>query len=355
MFQLRMRWLIGPILLMFSLACSDASEPSDASMPLLLEQGHRYLEDEAYARWALEQSLVTHTNGYARLRLASYTPERWGALPLWNPPSVAATSSEAAADKATVPAAPEEPATLAQWVELGRRLFGGYPTQLASYAKVALRDPELAERFGLWRSAELGWGGVVWTQLPDGSWETALTCASCHAAPQDGVLVWGLNNTRLDLGAWMAQANGDWTSPALGWGPGRVDVTGDGADNPVAIPDLRPLRHQTHLHRTGSVRNDPIALAVRLETLIITSHNQAVRPPRWVALALALYLWDLGAQPSEAVEEVQTAAHQRGRALAEAQCASCHQPPGWSGPPVALSVVGTDPAVGLSTSRGTGG
>ena len=36
------------------------------------------------------------------------------------------------------------------------------------------------------------------------------------------------------------------------------------------------------------------------------------------------------------------------------RCAGCHAPPAFTGEPVALARVGTDPAVGLSRDRGTG-
>jgi hypothetical protein len=67
-----------------------------------------------------------------------------------------------------------------------------------------------------------------------------------------------------------------------------------------------------------------------------------------VALALAAWLESL-APPA-----VSPAAG-RAAALFEARCAGCHAPPGYAGPPVALAVVGTDPSVGRSADRGTGG
>ena len=71
---------------------------------------------------------------------------------------------------------------------------------------------------------------------------------------------------------------------------GTVDVTSDDADNPVSITDLRPIRYQKYLHHTGMIHNSLPALAVRIETLAITSSSESVRPPRKIAAALALYL-----------------------------------------------------------------
>jgi hypothetical protein len=136
------------------------------------------------------------------------------------------------------------------------------------------------------------------------------------------------------------------------WGPGRVDVTTSTGAEPARIPDLRPVRWLSHLQQDATVAaRDPIALAIRIETLIVTSSQSTVRPPRVVALALAAYLRSLTSTlPADAA----AAGSSRGADLFAAGCAGCHAPPGLTGPPVALSVVGTDPTLGLSADRGTG-
>jgi len=155
---------------------------------------------------------------------------------------------------------------------------------------------------------------------------------------RDGVLVPGLGNQRLDYGALVhADTN---------WGPGRIDVA-PSPEEPIAIPDLRPVGAETHLHRDGTVRAGLAELAIRIETLIITSHGRVLRPPRPLALALATYLYSL--QPP-----APTAASP-GRAVFETHCGYCHAGPGLSGGPVLLATVGTDPRVGQSADRGTGG
>jgi mono/diheme cytochrome c family protein len=131
-----------------------------------------------------------------------------------------------------------------------------------------------------------------------------------------------------------------------GWGRGRVDVTADGIDNPVSITDLRPVRHQRNLHHAATLRNDPLALAVRIETLTVTSHAELVRPPRKVAAALAVYLLSLAPTTPLPTGD--------GAVVFARECASCHQGEAASGPPVPLAAVGTDPAVGTSPDRGTG-
>ena len=102
------------------------------------------------------------------------------------------------------------------------------------------------------------------------------------------------------------------------------------------------------------MRNDGlVALAVRIETLIITGHGATIRPPREVTLAIAAWLQSIApAAPSSPAADSEAA---RGEVIFGATCASCHVPPAYSGPPVPLAVVGTDPRVGLSAERGTGG
>jgi hypothetical protein len=68
-----------------------------------------------------------------------------------------------------------------------------------------------------------------------------------------------------------------------------------------------------------------------------------------VALALAAYLDSL-ADGLPAPEPSPS----RGAGVFDANCARCHAPPGLTGEPVALDVVGTDPTLGRSTERTTG-
>ncbi|MDB4963103.1 MAG: hypothetical protein JWP01_3102 [Myxococcales bacterium] len=265
----------------------------------------RYLDDRAFRREALVAGLVDPTNHYSRLRLARYAVEGgWDALPAWNPP--VAIGGEPA-----VPLALED-----DLLTLGEQAFFRYPVQLWP-----------GEPPGLWSDPIRG-RGLVRAELATGSYPAA-TCATCHATPRDGALVVGLANAALDLG----------------WGPGRLDVSTLDGREPVRIPDLRPIRWLTHLHAAATVRQpDVVALAIRIETLIITSHAEVVRPPRAVTLALATYLWSLSTEepPAPPPEPFLR------------ECAGCHAGDGLTGAPVPLHVVGTDPVVGQSTDRGTG-
>jgi mono/diheme cytochrome c family protein len=108
-----------------------------------------------------------------------------------------------------------------------------------------------------------------------------------------------------------------------------------------------------YLQAVASVlQTDRFALPIRFETLLIPTPPAAVRPPRVVALALAAYLWSLGdAIPSRTPK---TAAEQRGAERFAERCQGCHAPPGFTGPPVPIARVGTNPTLGRSADRGTG-
>lgn len=261
--------------------------------------GERYLHDAAFRRAALEASLVSTDNAYATLRLAHYGRD-WEALPAWSP--------------ACAPAgALVEPLDLAD-PQLGERAFFRYPAQLV---------PDGTE----------GVPHLIDVQLADGSLGAALSCASCHSRIVDGVTVPGLANQTFDVGAIFGAS----------WPPGHVDVSASGTEPPIAIADLRAVSLQHNLQASGEVKNDRVALAIRIETLVITSHGGVLRPPREVTLALADYLATLAPAPAPP------------NAVFEAHCASCHAGEALSGPPVDAATVGTDPRAAASPDRGTGG
>ena len=342
------RWALVWVALLVG-GCSAPPELGRAETDV--ERGQRYDESESFRRSALVASLENPENGYSRLRLERYRAEQWGALPIWDPgirvvseADIAGTKPAAGFTALDIDTVPWDETAL---VELGRRAFFEYPVQIAAFAAAALVSPEAPAHYGLW-SAEGQLGGLVWTALPGNAVALSVTCSTCHATTHEERLVVGQNNAAFELGLLASDFRGD--APNLAWGPGRLDVTNDGSDNPVAIPDLRPVRYQEHLQRAATVKNNLIALAIRTETLIITSLGETVRPPRKLAFALALFLWRLPDAPLRAPD----AKSARGARIFEAQCASCHQPPHYSGRPIALDEIGTDPSVGLSTERGTG-
>ena len=318
-----------------------------------------YLRAAASRREALVASLVNPDNAYSALRLAHYASSDandWERLTPWNPrvAPVGVDELDAPASPTTLPEdaraldLPDE----ATWdpsvdlTALGEEAFFRYPTQLAPPVTIARAS---AERYGLWRDPARGAGGLVRAEVPGGT-VLALTCASCHADVIDGRLVPGVPSARFDLGRMIVDAGAPdaaQTASLLAWGPGRVDVTTADASLPERISDLRPTRWLTHLQYDATVRQrDVVALAIRIETLIITSHGQTLRPPRIVALALARYLWGLAESlpaPAAPPTEVFTA-----------RCSGCHAGEGLTGAPRPLAEVGTDPTLGLSPDRGTG-
>ena len=316
-----------------------------------LEEGYRYLEDPRFRRQALEDSLVNPENGYSRTRLKRYTEQKWGALPVWTPRVRKITPADIGAgyprpDFSFEAIDANEPMDNDGWMRLGEQMFTLYPAQIEPAMRVALTDPRAPSIFGLWQTDD--WvGGLVWVELPDGV-QPALTCATCHASVSaSGEVISGLPNYDFNLGS-AIDAHQRKRTRNSDWGPGRIDITGDGIFNPTVIADIRPVRFQSHLQRAATIKNTLSALAIRLETNIISITGGAVRPPRESILALALYLWRLGdtlpPPPS----------HHAGQAVFDTQCASCHTPPGFGGSPIPIEDVGTPNAVGISPYRTTG-
>ncbi len=348
--------LLGALLL--GVACkAHAPEPDIES---------RYLDDRVFRRAELEASLVRPTNGYSRLRLARYASgnsQDWERLPIANPRTTPVTVRElddahgVDPRRAIEPSAHSlqfDPAQVRRSKEalrqLGERAFFRYPAQLAGSSAPALRSRSTAERYGFWIDDMRGVGGIVATETADGGSELAYTCATCHASRQGSTLAIGRANDRLDLGRLMADLGG--SQDTRSWGPGRVDVSTTSGNEPVRIADLRPVRYLTHLHHEATVeKRNVVSLAIRIETLLIVGHHEARRPPREIALGLAVYLESLApplpAPPTADVER-------RGAALFATHCARCHAPPAFTGRPVAIEAVGTDPMLGLSSDRGTG-
>jgi hypothetical protein len=137
------------------------------------------------------------------------------------------------------------------------------------------------------------------------------------------------------------------------WGPGRLDVSSSTGKEPARIADVRAVAWLGYLQQDATLKqNNLTSLAIRIETLITTSQNEAVRPPRIVALALAAYVRSLG--KSLPVESDAATKSPAGKAVFEGHCTRCHETPALTGRPVSLRVIGTDPTLGLSPERGTG-
>lgn len=247
------------------------------------EQAPRFVHDADYRLAALRASVTTET-AYGRHRLAHY--EEWNALP---------------EDDGGIAV----PTTLddASLVALGKQAFERYVSQ------------------------------------------PPFTCATCHS--YRGVA--GAANIELDVGAMLIEkfphAPASAKAIAYSWGPGRIDVTTQTGTEPARIPDLRPVRFLRYLQWSGAVKqNDINSLALRIETLIITSSNYQKRPPRAIALGLAMYVWSLAdALPMTPPPAPFVRA-----------CGGCHEGPGLSGGLIDADEVGTDPTLARSADRGTG-
>lgn len=330
-------------------ACAGgAAEGPRASREASLDPLAAYLREPAFRRRELEASLVSATNDYARRRLAAYTEERWGALPEWNPPTAPARFGPEPPTREGLRALPlprgQGSPTEAELLELGRVAFVAYPLQVATYARPALARSDVRDRYGL-EERDGAVNGVVVAEAAGGALVHALTCATCHSTVEGGRWVPGKTNARLRLDRLIADEGGG--GPEL-WGPGRVDVTSDGVENPTAITDLRPVRFQVNLHKAATVRNGLVPLAIRIETLCITSLGESHRPPREVALGLALYVRSLGEglAPPEAKG--------RGREVFSRECAACHAGEGLTGPAVPLAAVSGNAPILESPERTTG-
>lgn len=331
-------------------ACASTPAPSDeanpTAQPTAGDELRAYVRDPSVGRAALEASLVSRSNGYATRGLAKYTPEAWGALPVYDPPTapirVTQLTAPAADDPVWHASEDASDASDAALLALGRRAFFEYPVQIvASLPRALASDGHAGVAIDGDRYA------AVWARTAGGV-QPAYTCATCHASVVGDQLVVGRNNPELD--AAVIAGDGSF-GPA--WPLGTVDVTADGVENPVAITDLRPIRYQKRMHHAATLHMGHVALAVRIETLIITSNSSAVRPPRRVAAALATFLESLGSAAPRA-ELAATPEEHAGAALFERTCSRCHGGEGASGESVALAEIGTDPRVGESTERGTG-
>ncbi len=286
-------------------ACTPGWEAAlEADDPLQIAEA--FVTSRDFREAALQRSLRDPIRGYGTLRLEHYTAD-WEQLPVRNPTGL----SE------------QLPQTEAALIALGREAFYRYPLTISrQWLPILEGDPRTGIRAETLVQVDLG--DEI---LP------ADTCASCHSVDLDAGL--GLANPRLSLSLQGA------------WPLGTVDPTPDGLDNPTLVPDLRPIRHQAALHAAGTLDNSLPALAVRIDTLLITSLDEAHRAPRVIPAAIAAWMWSLAdALPAPDLDH-------RGAAVFEQTCARCHALDG-VGPPIDAAIVGTDPAATASSTRGTG-
>jgi len=339
----------------------------------MLAEADLFLSSPAFRRKAVEDSLANPKNTYSKHRLDNYALQTrgWDLLPVWNPRSVPVDKELAAKVKAgepiTIdPATPplwneKKPTTLVEWVALGREVFFGYPLRVEPILDFALKNPDIGEKTGVHATSEGLYPGIRGFIDVDGKSAIGITCAMCHSNVEKGLLVVGQARRDFDYGALRTTyhaktktfVEADLARRMKTWGPGRADVTEDDDEDPVAIPDLWGLRHQTFLTQAGTIKHiGPTALAIRQETQLLHSNHQKIRPPRELAYALALFLYSL-TPPKHANEAPETKAESDGHALFTKHCRGCHSNDSFGGDPVAASKVGTDPALATGVARGT--
>jgi cytochrome c5 len=247
---------------------------------------------------------------------------------------------------------------MAEWVELGRRVFYEYPLRPEIFAEHALRNPEVAREVGLQPAADGSWPGVVAFGDIDGTPQIGITCALCHVATEDGVVVEGRARRNLDYGRMRLAYHRDTGAPLpedlarrmASWGRGRADITQDEDEDPVAIVDLWGVRRHAFLTQAATLQHvHPAALAIRQETQILHANRERTRPPRELAWALAMFVYALQPPPRATV-----VADPKGRELFGTHCARCHNDENLGGLPIPAERIGTDQRLANGRARGTG-
>jgi mono/diheme cytochrome c family protein len=359
--------------------------------PEIADDPRAYVEETAYRRGVLERDLFTTENRYAERRLQMYGVEGtgWDSLPERDPPSI--PLSLAARDELVAggtPAFDETSATRlspsawpsgdAEWISLGERVFYEYPLRVEDTYDALARTEGALEDAGFLLAgpatpvppADASFVGLrVFREDGDDAPHVGPTCAQCHASLDPlGRPTAVRANRRMDVGLARLLAMGlspgnlpsDIESSSvedlLQLGPGRADVLPDGIFNPFAYPDFGGLRDMPYLHHSVNwYQRGTATLAVRCETLFITSGGERYRIPRVLSWALAAFLRSLP-PPEPLVAEPDAALAARGEEVFdEADCSSCHVPPLFSSEAlVRVDEVGTDPLAGESPERGSG-
>jgi hypothetical protein len=352
---------------------APAASPASSAVPAppadrwseqgMLAEAALYLDNADFRRATLEECLTNPKNIYSRQRLEAYGLKKkgWDLLPEWTPQSVPVTTSMAADLRAHRPLAMDpntprlwdgkRPTTMSAWVALGREVFFGYPLRVEIFMNYALEHPDVGERVGVRAGADGVYPGVrLFTDL-EGKSRLGITCAICHTGVDEkGHVLSGEARRAFDYGALRlayhketgVPVDADLARRMRTWGPGRADVTEDDDEDPVAIPDLWGLKHQSALTQAGTIKHvGPTALAIRQETQLLHSNHQKIRPPRELAYALALYLYSLEPDAKPATAPSKLAPH--GQELFGEHCKGCHSNDALGGPPIAAERVGTAP------------
>jgi mono/diheme cytochrome c family protein len=357
--------MIGPLLAVVA-GCHVSPSPH-----AYVDDPAAYRDDDAYRRNVLEADLTTYDNTYAERRLERL--EAWGDLPTFDPRTTALTSAQVEALGADQPLVFDVlaastltpttfPTTDEEWEVLGRRVFFEYPLRSDSGLEQVLRSPDGPASVGFLLEDDV-WVGLRVFQTPQGDVRVGPTCAQCHAGRgPDGAVTGARSNRAMNIGGIRlltlqeAGTELDTTDVAdlENLGPGRADVLGDGVFNPYAFPDFAGLGDLPFLHHNANwLQRTPSTLALRCETLFITSSGEQHRIPRVLSYALARWMQSLAPLPPQALPSDLSIA---GEAVFEqAGCSGCHVPPLFtSAREVSVAEVGTEPSAGESPVRRSG-
>lgn len=333
----------------------DSTEPVELAPdePVAWMEAHTqdYLTERAFRRARLEETLWRPELPYAKKLLDNYAIEEggWDLLPVLTF-RVEPIYPEQGAEFDGEPLMHQRPQTRDEWLALGQRAFWEMPMRRDPYLSWIASRPELWDEVGLKQREDGSLRGFVRYLDPRGRARVGVTCGLCHGDGGEP----GRADADVDLGlarALYMESRGLDGAPFDGWGPGKIDVTNDGVDDPVAIPNLWGASTQSHFNASGSIRvATPASAAVRFETQYIINHSFEARPARELPWALAMFVMSL--RPPEPTSSPGST---RGAELFESQCAGCHDPArGYSGGLVDADALTSDPRIARSPTRGTG-
>lgn len=342
---------------LFPLLLLLACEGQDARSP------RGYLDDPSVRRAELEAALWLPELRYSRGLLSNYALENggWELLPEMSGESAPLTLADAERLAAGAPLTLDveplptdlEPGETEDWIALGQQVFERLPMRYDPYLTWLATRPDVWDAVGLPVEGDAASGltvrGLVKYRDNRGAVQVGIACALCHGAQNTP----GRGDRRLDLGLarqLFNEANHIDSTLFTEWGPGRVDVSEDGVDAPLAIPDLWGVRHSSWLNSSGVIRvSGPATLAIRFETQYIKGHRMGSRPAHAWTWALAQFVNTLE-PPTQ-----RRAADPADAQVFDVRCAGCHDPDrGFAGELVPADALLTDPRAANSPTRGTG-
>jgi mono/diheme cytochrome c family protein len=347
----------------------------------LADDAGRYVGDVDYRRGVLERDLHLTENDYAQRRLDLYAleGEGWDALPERDRPTRLLSTDDTDLleegslddlDLAEVaPFGPTDwPTHQEAWIDLGRDVIARYPLRADPVYEALAGIPGGLERAGFFTRGDGTWVGLAVFEDEVGQTRIGPTCGQCHCSiDRYGVPSPTVANKEMDLGAaWLLARGFDPDEPPddvegtpmeahYALGPGRADVLSDSVFNPFAYPDLGGLADMPYLQQNANWIHGGLAtVAIRAETLFITSNSQRSRIPRELSWAAGAFFRSFG-PPEPLTTQPGPAVDAGAQIFEDTGCGACHTPPLYTSDRlVTIEEVGTDPDAGTSRARYTG-